>query len=119
MGRVKAITRKLARKAINKRSPKAAPTPPKAEKKEKKKAMSEELDDLREQVERLTRENESLREQVEELGGEAEASEGGDADLPPKRRWTRGKLPGDKLIKTDNKTGKFEEITREEWDSLA
>lgn len=33
-------------------------------------------------------------------------------------QWTRGKLPGGKLIKTDNVTGKFEEIDQAEWDRL-
>lgn len=34
------------------------------------------------------------------------------------RRWTRGKLPGGKLIRTDKASGKFEEVDREEWDRL-
>jgi hypothetical protein len=34
------------------------------------------------------------------------------------KRWIRGKLPGEKLIKIDSVTGKFQEIDRGEWDSL-
>lgn len=33
--------------------------------------------------------------------------------------WVRGILPGNRLIKTNLKTGGYQTITKEEWDSLA
>lgn len=35
-----------------------------------------------------------------------------------RRLYTRGKLPGERLIKTNVQTGKTEEISRREWDLL-
>src|ERR1700727_3980930 len=91
----------------------AAPTsPPKAAKKEKRKTMSEEFDELRLEVDELTEENARLKDRVAELEG------GGAAGAPP-RRWVRGKLPGEKLIKTDSETGALIESDQAEIDSLA
>jgi cell division protein FtsB len=35
------------------------------------------------------------------------------------RKFIRGKLPGEKLIKVDIESGAFEEVTPEEWHALA
>lgn len=112
MKRLKAVVKKTATKAITRRA--AATRPPKAKKKEKK-TMSEEFEELRLQVDELTDENAKLKDRIAEL-------ESGGGSAPPeeeKRKWIRGKLPGEKLIKTDSATGEFEEIDREEWESLA
>ena len=110
VNKLKAITRKAEKKP-------AAP-PPKAETTEEKKKMSDEIDDLTRQVEELTQENSELKAKVEEL----ERNNAAINALPgpgQTKEWTRGKLPGDKLIKTSTKTGEFEEIDQQEWDSLA
>jgi cell division protein FtsB len=134
MKRLKAVVKKAATKAITRRA--AATRPPKAKKKEKK-TMSEEFEELRLQVDELTDENAKLKDRIAELesGGGNELTdenarlkdriaelESGGGSAPPeeeKRKWIRGKLPGEKLIKTDSATGEFEEIDREEWESLA
>ena len=71
-----------------------------------------------EQIEELQEENKVLREKVEELEARLENAEAA-ASVSPAIKWVRGKLPGEKLIKTDPETGKFEEIDRAEWDALA
>lgn len=76
----------------------------------------------------LVVENEALKAQVSELEAkvdelEAEVDEYRDHDVasPPSEptvKWVRGKLPGEKYIKTDPSTGKFEVIDKAQWDSL-
>lgn len=90
----------------------AAPVSPptKAAKKEKKKTMTDQMQELEEQVEKLEEENAALRDKIASLEGASGA---------PPRKWVRGKLPGEKLIKTDSETGEFEEISQAEFDSLA
>jgi len=112
MGRAKAIAKKAANKALTRAVSRTAPTPPpKAEKKEKK-AMDERVEDLEQAVQELTEENDALKAKVAELESKVETA-------APRKRWARGKLPGEKLIKTDQETGDFVEIDRDEWDALA
>lgn len=67
---------------------------------------------------KLTEENDALKVSVADLLAENERlrSEG---PIGETKRFTRGKLPGEKLIKVEIATGKFEEIDKAEWDSLA
>ena len=83
--------------------------------------MSDELDDLYLQVAKLEEENQALKEKNEQLESDLiEAhSTAAAPDAAAKKKWIRGKLPGEKLIKTDNETGAFQEISREEWNALA
>jgi len=78
-------------------------------------AMTTEIDDLREQIDELQKENDQLKERNEELENSAEAT----TAKTPRVKWVRGKLPGEKLIKTNPETGAFEEIDKQEWDLLA
>jgi TolA-binding protein len=78
-------------------------------------AMTTEIDDLREQIDELQKENDQLKERNEELENSAEAT----TAQTPRVKWVRGKLPGEKLIKTNPETGAFEEIDKQEWDLLA
>jgi predicted RNase H-like nuclease (RuvC/YqgF family) len=111
--RLKAVAKKAARKALTRRAPTPPPPPPpKAEKKEKKK-MSEQIDSLETQVDELTQENEELRAKVAELERNP-----GSAAPTGEKKWVRGKLPGEKLIKTNTETGDYEEIDQAEFDSL-
>lgn len=66
---------------------------------------------------KLSDDNEALRISVADLLTENERlrSEG---PIGETKRFTRGKLPGEKLIKVEIATGKFEEIDKAEWDSL-
>ena len=74
--------------------------------------MDERVEDLEQAVTELTEENDALKAKIAELESKVETTQ-------PKKRWTRGKLPGEKLIKTDPETGDFVEIDRAEWDALA
>jgi predicted nucleic acid-binding Zn-ribbon protein len=104
---MKAAAKKAAKKVVKKTAPR------------KDKTMGDEMDELNEQITQLTNENEELKTKVEELESSlAEAEESKEPARIIKKQWTRGKLPGEKLIKTNNQTGKFEEITRAEWDAL-
>jgi uncharacterized small protein (DUF1192 family) len=120
MGRLK--TKGKLKKAIAIVKPKTAPkvakpgpAPTKPKNHERKlKAMSVEIKELEEHIATLTDENTRLKElnanqaqQIDQLNGSKQI------------RWTRGKLPGEKLIKSDPDTGAWMEISREEWDSLA
>jgi predicted RNase H-like nuclease (RuvC/YqgF family) len=93
---------------------KKAKSPPKVAKKEKKKTMSDQMQELEIQVEKLEEENAALKDTVTRL--ERAAMVG---TTTPARKWIRGKLPGEKLIKTDTETGEFQEIDQAEFDSLA
>lgn len=138
MGRLKGSSNKRANKAT--KATKAAgkekriPPPPSATAKKMSKApapgasrkerphkMSDELDDLYLQVAKLEEENQALKEKNEQLESDLiEAhSTAAAPDTAAKKKWIRGKLPGEKLIKTDNETGAFQEISREEWNALA
>lgn len=104
---------------------KSMPAPP-ATRRPGETAMSEKIQELEARVSELEAENGELKQKnldlatmVEELEERANLEGEGANVTPIKQRWTRGKLPGDKLIKTDVATGKFQEIDREEWDSLA
>jgi hypothetical protein len=79
------------------------------------------------EYEELVEENQRLKEQVKELTDARneltlKIEELEDKPIPPDpptaKNWMRGKLPGERFIKTDPETGKFEEIDKAEWDSL-
>jgi len=93
-----------------KSTPEKPPTPRKAER--PRRTMGDEVEELQAKVSQLTEENDQLRARVAQL----ETSAG---DAPPSGVWKRGKLPGEKLIKTNVETGKFQVIDRAEWDALA
>jgi hypothetical protein len=93
-----------------KSTPAKPSTPRKAER--QRRTMGDEVEELQKQVSELTEENDQLRARVAQL-------EAGKGNTPPSGVWKRGKLPGEKLIKTNVETGKFQEINRAEWDSLA
>ena len=65
---------------------------------------------------KLTEENDALKLSVADLLATNERLRvEGPGEIP---RFTRGKLPGEKLIKVDMGTGRFEVIEKAEWDSL-
>ena len=112
--------KKTAKKGKPEMTRRAAPkpiAPPKAEKRQRRSMddLEQENEKLRGQVAELTKENDTLAAHVEELRGKIET---GSVD-PAKTKWKRGKLPGEKYIKTDLDTGKFTVIDKQEWDSLA
>lgn len=74
---------------------------------EENSALRERVIEMEQRINVLGEENERLRVSLVNSGA---------AD--PGRKWIRGKLPGEKLIKVDAATGAFEEIGREEWESL-
>ena len=66
------------------------------------------------EMEEVQQENRTLRQELAQLKAAAKTVGAGAI-----KKWVRGKLPGDKLIKTDPDTGKYETIDKAEWDSLA
>jgi hypothetical protein len=70
------------------------------------------------EYEELVKENERLRGMVSELEERVEDLQEVAGPSPAPIKWVRGKLPGEKYIKTDPETGKFEQIDKAEWDSL-
>lgn len=93
-----------------------ATSPPQAAKKERKKTMSDQIEELEIQVEKLEEENAELKDRIAELEGATTGSGGATERV---RKWIRGKLPGERFIKTDSETGEFEVIDQAEFDSLA
>jgi len=83
----------------------------------------EEIDELTKELKKVTRtnaklteENDALKVSMADLLAENERLRREGPDEVPK--FTRGKLPGEKLIKVDEATGRFEVIEKTEWDSL-
>lgn len=121
-GKLKAVAKKVAKKAAKKavKAVKvAAPAPVMISKRVIKKFVSEGRTEEKtmDEMEELQEENRTLREELAQL--KDDALRGGAAAIKDQaRRWIRGKLPGERLIKTDPDTGKYEEIDKAEWDSL-
>jgi len=132
MGRPKG-SKKRADKATAAGKVKRIPPPPPSTAKKMKKAppgasrkrrinkMSDDIAELYEQIDKLREENEELKAKNEQLESDITQAQSTAAapETTSKTRWLRGKLPGEKLIKTDKETGAFEEISREEWNTLA
>lgn len=76
--------------------------------------------DYENQLELAKREYDDLNQFHQALLGAIEKADkaAGSIRYPVERRFVRGKLPGEKLIKVDCVTGKFTEITRDEWNLL-
>lgn len=84
----------------------------------------EEIDELSKELKKVSKinaklldDNEALKLSVADLLTENERlrSEG---PVGETKRFTRGKLPGEKLIKVEIATGRYEVIEKPEWDSL-
>lgn len=72
------------------------------------------------EMEELQKENAKLRRRVDEMEAYQKEAEAEVAQKrPDAKKWIRGKLPGDKLIKTDPDTGEWTQIDRAEWELLA
>ena len=84
----------------------------------------EEIDELTKELKKVTRTNAKLTEEndvlklsVADLLAENERLRH-EGPVGETKRFTRGKLPGEKLIKIETATGKYEEIEKAEWDLL-
>ena len=84
----------------------------------------EEIDELNKELKKavrtntkLTEENDALKISVADLMADNERLRL-EGPVGEAKRFTRGKLPGEKLIKVETATGKFEVIDKAEWDSL-
>lgn len=111
MGKPKVVAKKTAKKT--------APAPVKLSKRAIKKFVSEGRKDKTMEYEELVKENERLRGVVSELEERVEDLQEVAGPSPAPIKWVRGKLPGEKYIKTDSATGKFVQIDKTEWDSLS
>jgi hypothetical protein len=93
--------------------------------------LSKENDDLRDQIvvlkqstSDLLAKNEELQKQIDtdNLNDTSDVVGRGDrlvgAAVGAGRRFIRGKIGGNKYIKTDAESGKYEEISKEEFDKL-
>jgi len=93
-------------------TPAKPPTPAKPEKRQRRR-----MDDSN-RVEELEAKVEELEDKIIELNAENERLRSTPQAETPKK-WQRGKLPGERYIKTDPETRRFLEINKAEWDSLA
>lgn len=125
MGRLKRLAKKGAKKAAKKGITAVKATPPvRIAKQTMRKFMQgggamedDRLEELEKANAKLVKDNAKLETRVEEL--KAEAQDRPETEVEAKNKWSRGTLPGNKYIKIDHATGKFEEIDKQEWDSLA
>ena len=78
--------------------------------------LEQENQSLTERVEELEAENEELRAANDLLKAKLAEDSVEEADQP---KWKRGIMPGSVYIRTDLKTGKFEKITKQEWDLIS
>ena len=125
MGKLKGVIKKVAKKtaktaaAVAKDAAvKRIPTPIKqAIQRRAEDKMMEDLEQLQEENNNLREDNQAMAEEIARLKAEAKKVQAIPAPEQAKK-WIRGKLPGEKLIKTDPETGEFKEIDRAEWDTL-
>jgi molecular chaperone GrpE (heat shock protein) len=94
-----------------KSTPAKPPTPAKAEKKQRRRMSDDRVEELEAKVSELEDKIIELNAENEQLRKKPQGK--------PAKKWQRGKLPGERYIKTDPETGHFLEINKAEWDSLA
>jgi hypothetical protein len=83
--------------------------------------LEQENAELKFAVQTLKERNQEMLEELAAAGDAAQArlaAPGENVQPITGRRYVRGKLPGDKLIRIDTLTNQHEAVTQEEWDAI-